>query len=702
MDFIKVLRDNYNINLNNKQEEAVLNINGPSLLLSVPGGGKTTVIVSRCANMILNHKINPDKILTLTFSKASAKDMKMRYESLFNVNGESNLKFSTIHSFCYSVMSTYLRLANRPSPLLIEDDNSGISKTKLLKRIYLEKHKEYVSEDKLEEFSNSISFVKNMLIEAVDIKDEEYSVPNFKDMFETYEKHKRENKYIDYDDMLTGVYQLFCRNAEILKIFRDKYHFVNVDESQDTSLVQHEIIKLLAMPRNNIFMVGDEDQSIYSFRAAFPKALLDYEKTYPGAKVHFMERNYRTTGRIVQAANSFIKQNKERYPKNMFTQREEGGGIVFSNFKDKDLAFEYLIKSLQEVGKLQQTGQLNDIAILFRNNISAITIAYHLKNKMIPFRLREGNIHFFNHWLLRDISAFMKLSLDLTNVEAFGQIYYKMNGFITKNMFAYVVSKHSPNSSVFKTLTGCPLVYTSAQKSITTMIIDFENLGELNPLEAIDFIQEEMGYDKYLKRLSKENGYSKEGLNQVLDSLKAIAKDSKDVESFFANLKELQNFIENTKGRKDKNALTLSTIHGCKGLEFDRVYMIDIIDGLFPTAKSIGEAGAQNWSLMEEEIRLFYVGITRAKNNLELLSFDMVNGKKVKKSRFVKQLQKHQNNGIEREVEIGSSINHVRFGEGKALVVDGDTVEVVFEDYGRKILSIKTCIESGIISLAKG
>lgn len=389
MNFIKYLSEKHNINLNEQQQKAVTNIDGPILLLAVPGAGKTTVIVCRCANMVINHRIRPENILTLTFSKASAMDMKNRYQKLFGNRAEGKLHFSTIHSFCYNVLRTYCHKMNKTFPIIIEDEKAPITKSQLLRQLYKELNDTYLTDDRLEELSNTICFVKNMMLPECELTKYGEGIKNFPEIFKSYEAFKSQNNLIDYDDMLTKTLELFCNNQDLLNAYRSRYTYINVDESQDTSYLQHQIIKCLAAPRNNIFMVGDEDQSIYSFRAAFPRALLDFEKTYPGAQVYFMENNYRSTKNIAAAANKFIRQNYERYDKNMFSERDDGVPVKYTCLQNKNDQYEYIIPMLKKENDLAET------AVLYRNNVSAIPLADALHRSMIPFYLREAKTTFF-------------------------------------------------------------------------------------------------------------------------------------------------------------------------------------------------------------------------------------------------------------------------------------------------------------------
>jgi DNA helicase-2/ATP-dependent DNA helicase PcrA len=638
MDFIEHLSYEYAINLNEQQQQGVLNIDGPVLMLAVPGGGKTTVIVSRCANMIMNHNIRPDQILTLTFSKASALDMKARFSNFFGSEAEEKPHFSTIHSFGYSVLRTYYKQMRLAFPTLIESKDSPISKAKLLRQLYQKNNRFYPSDDKVEELSNAICYYKNMP------KDEiaEYKanitsiadIPCFDDILRAYESIKKEKNLIDYDDMLTKTFDLFERNEELLNAYRDKYRYINVDESQDTSYLQHQIIERLAKPRNNIFMVGDEDQSIYSFRAAYPKALLDFEKTYPGAQIFFMERNYRSTKSIVNLANKFIMQNEERYSKDMFTEKAEGVPVKYTCLRDKNDQYEHI------AARLKKEKNLSEIAVLYRNNISAIPIADILDRYNIPFYLREAKTHFFNHWIINDIMSFFKLSCDPANTGAFYNIYYKMNAYISRNMAEFAAKNIASTGNVFDSLLRHPDLYSSQEKRILRIKKDIKRLAKMRAGNALECILGDLGYGEYLNRQRDYGSGFPDSLMLVISSLKSIAESSGYIPDFINRLRDLEQIMGDSKLNKRNNAVSLSTIHSSKGLEFEKVFIVDLFEGQFPSLNKSEEIeGGQETrsSCLEEEVRLFYVAATRAKSYLEFMSAKKVDGVAVSPSRFIKQ-----------------------------------------------------------------
>ena len=735
MDFIKHLSTNHGINLNEQQQKAVLTIDGPILLLAVPGGGKTTVIVSRCANMVLNHKINPDSILTLTFSKASALDMKHRFEAIFGHNISTKLHFSTIHSFCFNVLRTYTTKMKIPFPTIIDDDKASINKGQLLRQLHQKFNNAYLADDKLEELSNAICYVKNMMLSANEAPKGLTDVKNFPSIYAGYESYKKDNNLIDFDDMLTQTLELFKSNEALANAYRAKYKYINVDESQDTSFLQHEIIKVLANPLNNIFMVGDEDQSIYTFRAAFPKALLDFEKTYKNANILLMEQNYRSTKNIVRSANNFIKQNKERYDKNMFTQKDDGMDVKYSCVANKNLQYGHIIKSiLQESSNknsqvktdLKSPINLSETAILYRNNTSAIPLADALNRNKIPFYLRESKLHFFKHWVTTDILSFLELSKNPSNIDAFKQIYFKMNAYLSKAMLEFVSNSIKSDENIFDALLQYPELNGKSQFRIVDAKKHIEKLKTLSPKAAIDLIVKKLEYGEYLNRQGSEDSNSSDNLFQIVSGLLSISENAETIDDFKARLDELQHIIDSAKFNKGKNAITLSSIHSSKGLEFDNVYLIDLYEGQFPSSSSIASLKKGIRTEFEEEIRLFYVGATRARYNLELLTSSTLDGKNVTPSRFIARFMSvyekpqlpssanslnQQNfssapqkkapiNGLKnKDIYLKMPVVHNKFGSGeiRSISKEADYLEIYFEKGGMKGFSLSVCLRNGLI-----
>jgi len=688
----------YNIVLNQQQEKAAQIKTGPALLFAVPGSGKTTVIVSRIGYLIYCCSIKPENILTLTFSVAAAKDMKERFKSKFSEDLIEQLKFKTIHSFCVSVISKYVKEFNRKAFDLFSDSN------KILNKLYVELFNQFPSDNDIKDILQKIGFCKNMMLSEAEIKEVKMPDIDFYKIYTGYELYKKENKVMDYDDQLKYAYSILKSYPEILEYFTYKYTYLNVDEAQDTSYIQHKIIELLSKKNENIFMVGDEDQSIYGFRAAFPKALLDFDKTYKKAKVLFMETNYRSTGVIVDAANRFIKQNFNRKDKNMTTCNPDGEAIKHTLLNDMRNQYSYICEQVNQNTK--------DLAILFRNNDSAIPLIDMLQRKGIKFKSKEGSTTYFKHYIVQDIVNFIEFSLNLKDINLFEKIYYKMNTGISKRMLNFIKEfiKINAFESIFDVLIQFEELDDNFIRKIKLLKNKFVRLLGKGPYETILSINYELGYDDYL--LNKvEQGYSFQSLNQKRNIMLALSVEAKTINDFLNRIFELENINIQNKYLKNEPSVTISTIHSSKGLEYDKVILIDAVEGIFPSQTSI--MNKQKCSICEEfdeEVRLFYVGVTRAKSQLEIISVESQFGVQVKTSQFVTKLlmPKLESRQIEMfktpislklsDYVAGITIEHKVFKKGTIISVNNNTIIAKFENCGDKTFNLVFCVENGLIN----
>lgn len=619
--------------LSKEQERSINHINGPALVLAVPGAGKTTVLIYRTVNLILNHNVSPEKILSITFSRASAKDMKKRFYDLFPDISSIPISFSTIHSFCFNLVREYAYI-NKVTYKLIEGNKAKVNKYSLIKQIYQDINHEHITEEKLESLSNHIGYIKNMMISVDEfVKEEKPNIDNFSLIFTTYEKYKRDNNFIDFDDMLSLAFQILSNNKYLLDKYRRKYDYIQVDEGQDTSKIQLEIVKLLAFPENNLFIVADDDQSIYGFRGAYPKGLLNFNKIFPEGKIFFMEENYRSSKNIVSVCNKFIKMNALRYSKSISTANSfiEPINIVKVNS---------IVDQYKYIGKDLKDRQLNECAILYRNNLSSIGLIDYLEKHNISFYMRDIKVRFFNHWLIQDIINFMLFSKDTSKMSLYESLYYKKKGYISKKQINYAKTLNY-KLSVFDRIMDFPDIPKFYKSTLRQLKIDFQRLSKMKPEKAIDFIEYNLEYERYLKENSMKFGNTYDVLKTTLYYLKLIAKNTKDIDELIFRLKKLENLCLNSKDLKE--GITLSTIHSAKGLEFDRVYIVDLVDGTFPSSSSIEEFNRGKYELLEEERRLFYVGMSRAKYHLSLITINNIGDKKVKTSRFLTNLEENKN-----------------------------------------------------------
>lgn len=618
------------MNLSKEQKKAINHIKGPALVLAVPGAGKTTVLIHRTGNLILNHGISPENILSITFSRASANDMKNRFNKIYGDISHIPVHFSTIHSFSFSLIREYA-YRNRLQYTLIEDNKKEFNKYNILKRIYYSINKDYITEEKLETLVNSIGYIKNMLISPEEFVNMfNIDIYKFVDIYNFYEKYKRANNLIDFDDMLTIALEILKKDNYLLNKYRNRYNFIQVDEGQDTSKIQMEIIKILSSPKNNLFIVADDDQSIYGFRGAYPKGLFDFNTVYKNSKIYYMEENYRSSRNIVSICNKFIKQNTLRYDKNIFTKNKFIEPVNIVKVKTLEEQYKFLIK------ELKRENNYNNSAILYRNNISAIGLIEYLERNNIPFYMKDVKINFFNHWIVEDLLAFFNLANEPKDIYSFERIYYKMKGFISKKQLHYIKTMNS-NSSVFDRLLDLPGLNEFYRKNILDLKLNFKKLSKMKPYDGIIFIEKELEYTDYLRESCMKFGHTLDSLKTILYYLKIIASNVENLIEFRGRLKFLEYLSAQSKN--NMNAITLSTIHSAKGLEFENVYMIDLIEGDLPNVTSIDEFNKGNIEILEEERRLFYVGMTRAKESLNLITIKEKNNKKVQPSRFLVELE---------------------------------------------------------------
>ena len=687
------LSNNFNIKYTKEQEKAVVHKEGNLLLLAAPGSGKTTVVVGRIGNLIHNN-VNPESILALTFSKASAIDMDKRYTNLFGSMNMGKPRFSTIHSFANTILNEYA-VKNNIGFTFIDEEKGSLNKHKLIKQCCFNLNKEYVQEDKLEDIIKNIGYVKNMMLSEKEIKNLKTGIKDFYNIYIAYESIKKENKYIDYDDMLTYAFNILKKDKTILKKYRERYKYIICDEAQDTSRIQHGIIWLLAKGKNNVFFVADDDQSIYGFRGSYPSMLKKFGSIYEKSSILYMERNFRSSEKIVTLTNKFIKANKERYDKNIYTKNPLGEDVKVQTFEKEEESLDYIINNISE-------NKNDSIGILYRNNISAIPLVNKLVNFNMPFYIRDNKMGFFKHWILSDIKYFFNLSNNENDIEALEKIYFKTNSYISKNMIEYLKKNYNKDESVFTILLRYPLIEDYNRRSIINFMNSIKSLKNKKLYIALDYIENEMMYLDYLnKSYSKEDSYK--NLNEIFDILKTLSRDLESIQELFQTIEYIKSKIAESSFNKNKSNITLSTIHSSKGLEYDKVYIIDAIEGIIPSYESIEEEKKGNSKLMEEERRLFYVAMTRAKNFLAIVSTKKKNDKRLSKSRFILEvnniLNPSEKNTVDYGIKIGDNVIHKAFGSGVVLNIEDDSIEINFSKLGIKKLLLSVCINGGILSL---
>ncbi|MFR9277479.1 MAG: ATP-dependent helicase [Peptoniphilus senegalensis] len=606
--------------LTSSQLKAVEHFKGPGLVLAVPGAGKTTMILHRTKRLI-DRGVNPKNILTITFSKAQAVDIKMRYHSMYD---DKDVLFSTIHAFCYSIVRDY---SNKTGKTLSLIDSNIKKKYEILRDIYRDVNNTYPTEERIETAISEVGYCKNMMLSPSSFaKSKRYDTESFVKFYDTYEKYKKDKNLIDFDDMINLSYEILKNDVAIRKKYRDRFNFIQLDEGQDTSRSQFQVLKLLAKPENNFFVVADDDQSIYGFRGANTEELFKLQKEYDNIATFYMEENFRSTKNIVNIANIFIAQNENHFEKTVVTENPFAKPVNIIKVKEPKDQYAFIEKELKK-----HTG---DIAVLYRNNLSSIGLVEYFERKNYDFNIKDKKTKFFSHFITRDILDILNFAEDLSNIDLYEKFYFKLDGYISKKHIDYL--KRNRGKNIFNILKDYPSLPSYYHKNINKLLVDFRKIARSDVYEAINYIDKEMGYGKYLRENSKRFMETEATLNEYLYYLKMIAKSTKSLDLFIGRLKELE--YDLLKPRNGNASLTFSTIHSSKGLEFSRVFVIDLYEGTLPSTSSL-DAIREDEELFCEERRLFYVAITRAKNELYLMYSHYTNGMKNEISSFVTDLE---------------------------------------------------------------
>ena len=683
----------YMSRFNAQQRKAVRQVDGPVLLLAVPGSGKTTVLVTRLGYMALCCGIKPEEILTVTYTVAATGDMRARCAEHFGEDLAKQFEFRTINSICAKIIQYYGRQYDR-SPFALVSDEKQI--TALLSAVYQEVQREYPTESDLKSVRTLITCIKNMMLTDEEVRQLAAKLEepiNIAEIYQKYCRAMRENQWMDYDDQMIYAYRMLCKHPQILRHFQQRYRYFCVDEAQDTSKIQHAILAFLASASGNLFMVGDEDQSIYGFRAAYPQALLDFEQDHPGAKVLLMEENFRSDTGIVQAADRFIQKNTFRHVKRMKAARGSSASIREIPLRSRGQQYTYLARVAADCDR--QT------AVLYRDNECALPLIDLLERNEIDYRMRQMEMTFFSHRIVSDLTCVLRLAIDPYDTEAFLQVYYKLGTYIKKADAQHIAElsrqRHMP---VLDAALECGRLNAHALAGTKTLRTHLRNMLNERADKALYRITEYLGYADYLTR-SGINGENK------LAILRTLASREASPATFLARMEALQEIIQQKETNPDCQ-VHLSTIHASKGLEYDTVYLMDVIDGILPEQVPASQrfASKKEKEIYEEERRLFYVGVTRAKNRLYLFTANRKStfcedffGKGAKKQAIDFKALKStssstQTDNARREeicrqfheqFDVGSIVTHFKFGEGVILKITEKQIVVQFADKTRRL-----------------
>jgi len=604
---------------NEAQLEAVKHKDGPMMVLAGPGSGKTLVITHRTKYLIEHHQVEPHKILVITFTKAAANEMKFRFQKLMD-GKYTPVRFGTFHAIFFSILKHAYHYD--ASNIIRESEKKKIL-SELIHQLDLEIEdvNEFVAD-----MESEISLVKGEMISLEHYYPANCAKDVFTKIYNGYNQQLLRHRKIDFDDMLVYCYELFTKRPDILKLWQQQFQYILIDEFQDINRVQYDIIRMLAKPEDNLFIVGDDDQSIYRFRGAKPEIMLQFEKVYPNAKKVLLDVNYRSTECIVRTAAMLIEKNKKRFPKNIRTNNSHGEEVMIREFENLKQQNE---KVLEIVQKYRKEGvSLSEIAVLFRTNTQPRTLISKFMEFNIPFRVKEKIPNIYEHWIAKNIMAYFKIAMGSKERGLFLQIANRPKRYLSRQIFDTPIVDFDRLYTFFEDKNWMI-------ERLDKLAYDIKVLGRMTPYAAINYIRNGIEYDQYLVEYAEYRHMKVEELYEVLDELLDLAKPFKTYEEWFAHVKQYTEELENQvkqNNESQEDAVTFITMHGSKGLEYEIVIIVDVNEGIIPHKKAVLEDD------IEEERRMFYVAMTRAKKELYLFFTKNRFNKTLDMSRFLAEL----------------------------------------------------------------
>ncbi len=607
---------------NMQQKEAIAHNKGAMLVLAGPGSGKTTVIIHRVKYLIEIHHVSPKKILVITYTKAAATEMQERFLQL-GVAGGEGVMFATFHSIFFRILR---RAYGYQLQQLIQEEEKWSLFKKWVTEAEIETNDQ---EEYIKDLLSELSLMKNELIPLKQYQPVNFSQELFRYFVKKYEQYKAVQNKIDFDDMLTQCYDYLTTEEAGRAYWQSRFEYILLDEFQDINQAQNACTKLLAQPQNNIFAVGDDDQSIYCFRGARPEFLLQFPKKYENAKKIVLPVNYRSTERIIKLSEKIISHNQNRFEKHMHGQGQEGRKIVF--FTERN-AFEEAEKISQKLASLRQKGiAYEQMAVIYRTNLQGGVFTRALTEKGIPFVLKDKSMNVYRHWITKDLTAYLLLAEQPENDSAFRRIVNKPKRYISKELLKKGENLPYP---FYRGLFLLPELKKYQSQALEELKMHLLQIKRKKPAEALKYIRKTVGYDAYLMEYARFRKASLQGYLELAEEITQFANAAEDTEAFLQKLSEMDQQMQshNLQPQNKMQGVTLSTMHSAKGLEFEVVFIPSIIQGVIPHEKNSTQQG------LEEERRLFYVAVTRAKSRLYLSEITKRYDKDAQRSCFLKEL----------------------------------------------------------------
>lgn len=666
------------MNVNQSQLNAIKHNKGPMLVLAGPGSGKTLVITRRTQQLIEEYGVNPNNILVITFTKAAAEEMKERFHRL--TGGKSTgVNFGTFHAIYFTILKyAYHYNANN----IIRDDQKNQYFKEIIEQheLELEDEKEFILN-----LSSEISLVKGERMNLDHYYSINCSEEIFKKIYQAYETKLRNANLIDFDDMLVLCYELLTERADILAIWQKKYQYILIDEFQDINKVQYDIIRLLALPENNLFIVGDDDQSIYRFRGAKPEIMLNFNKDYPEGKRILLDINYRSTAKIVTSAAILVKNNSKRFLKNIRAIKEEGQDVIIKSFKELKEQNSMVVANILQYYK--NGIPFSNMAILFRTNTQPRALIEKLMEYNVPFQMKDMIPNIYDHWVAGNVISYIKLAMGNRDRALFLQIANRPKRYLNRECF-------EDSKVEFVRMREYYGDKDWMLDRIDKLEYDLDLMKNMSPYAAINYIRKGICYEEYLKEYADFRRIKVEELMDTLNELQETAREYKTYEAWFAHIEDYQKELRkqaDNRQKKDKDSVAMATMHSSKGLEYQVVFIIDANEGITPHHKAVLEAD------MEEERRLFYVAMTRAKEFLHIYSVKERYNKELTCSRFVGELL------LDRESLIaGTEVLHKTYGRGIIKSNDQGKLVIFFEQLKKeRTLDLEFCLQNMLLSIVR-
>ena len=603
---------------NQAQKKAVTHGEGPCLVLAGPGSGKTLTIVNRIKYLIEEYKVRPEEILVVTFTRFAAAEMKSRLCALM---GKQTLPVTvgTFHGIYYGILKWAYRMGQQN--ILSEEEKYQILRSAAGKQ----KMEVFDEEDFIQDIAAEIGKIKNNRIDPDEFVSEKCSADAFREIYREYERQRKKLRKIDFDDMLVLCCELFTSRPDVLAAWQKKFRYILIDEFQDINRIQYDVIRMLALPENNLFVVGDDDQAIYGFRGADSSLMFQFREDYPEAEQILLGMNYRSTANIVRNSLKVIEHNEHRFQKDLTASKDNGACIHVQEVKDPNEEAQYILDEIEK--KVQEGTEPEKIAVLFRIHTDARPVVEALLERHISFQMKEHLPNLYNHFIGKDIQAYFRLALGERKRQDFLQVMNRPKRYIGRDSL-------SGNTVSFEEIRKFYCDREWMMDRVDQFEWDVKMLRKMAPYAAIQYIRKRVGYDDFLKDYALTHNVNKADLFDVLSEIEEAAKPFASIEDWFDHVQEYTEALRLKERQRSlkQEGVRLMTIHAAKGLEFDAVFMIEANEGRIPYKKAKTEKET------EEERRLFYVAMTRAKELLKICYVKTKNGKEVSPSRFVEEL----------------------------------------------------------------